>query len=81
MKAKDFLGMLRATPQMFASNKEAFVAQVVTSLIMEDIGIGFGEFYAKHLNQYGSMLLSCDDPFDDEWAHVVVDEALAFIKE
>lgn len=81
MKAKDFLDMIRATPQMYASNKEAYVAQVVTALIMEDVTLAIGEFYGKHLCQYGSLLLTADDPVDDEWAHGVVDEALKLFKE
>lgn len=88
MKAKDYLEQLRKTPRMFASNKESFCAQVLTALIMDDVefnmtgpGSSGGNFYAKHIGHQGSAIIGCNDPFDDEWAHSVVDDALSFIKE
>lgn len=87
MKAKDYLGKLRRAPRMFASNKESFCAQVLTALIMDDVefevpgdGNSGGNFYAKHIGHQGCAIIGCNDPFDDEWAHAVVDDALSFIK-
>lgn len=86
MKAKDYLAKLRQAPGMFASNKESFCAQVITALIMDDIefkipgpGSDVGNFYAKHIGRQGSAIIGCNDPFDDEWAHAVIDDALSFI--
>lgn len=88
MTAKEYLNMMRRAPKMKASSKEAFCAQVITALIMDDIkfevpghGSNSGNFYAKHIGHQGSAIVGCNDPFDDKWAHAVIDDALSFIKE
>lgn len=86
MKAQEFLQKMRYAPGMYASNKESFCAQVVTALIMDDInfhcpgyGNSVGNFYAKHIGHYGNSIVGCNDSFDDDWAHSVIDDALSFI--
>lgn len=86
MKAKEYLENMRKAPLMFASNKEAFCAQIVTSLIMDDVtincpgpGSSSGNFYAKHIGHYGAAIIGCNDSFDEEWAFNVIDDALSFI--
>lgn len=88
MKAKYLLNKLREAPKMCASNKEAFCAIVLTALSMEDIfidmpgpGTAGGSFYAKHIGHQGNAIVGCNDPFDDEWAHSVIDDAIIFIKD
>lgn len=86
MKARDFLMKVRAAPGMFASNKEAFCMTVLTALVMDDVtfevpghGSPSGNFLAKHVGHRGAAIVGCNDPFDDEWAHAVVDDALSLI--
>lgn len=86
MKAREFLLQIRRTPGMYAANKEAFCAMIVTALQMDDIefmipghGSNTGNFYAKHIGRKGSAIVGCNDSFDDVWAHAVVDDALSLL--
>jgi hypothetical protein len=87
MKAIEFLEKLRRTPGMWASNKEAFCVSVLTALIMDDIafkvaGLGnsSGNFLKRHIGYHGAAISGSNDPFSDEWAHAVVDDALRLIE-
>lgn len=86
MRAIEFLIDLRKRPTMYASNKEAFCAAVITALAMEDVRVDTpghgnpeGNFYAKHIGHYGSSIVGCNDPFDIEWAHTVIDDAISYL--
>jgi|SRR5271168_3164830 len=82
MKARSVLEQMRRVPKMFASNKEAFCATVVTAFWMEEVkGFHGGKFYKRHMNGPGNTIVGCNDPFNDKWARAVIDDAMSILKD
>jgi len=77
-RAKKFLERVRETPGMFASNKEAFCATVHTAIYVDGYDVSGGDFYTKHLGARGAAFANVSEPFDNAWAHAVVDDALSY---
>ena len=79
-KAKEILLNTRRAPGMYALTRESFLNRVCTVLEMLDVDNWPQDFYTKHLGTYGSRYLTASDPVDDNWAHLVIDDALSIIE-
>jgi hypothetical protein len=80
-KAREVLDVTRKTPRMFASSRESMLNRVATVMEMIEVDFVPTDFYVKHLGAQGSSYKSWDDPVDDDWARVVIDDALGMISE
>ena len=77
--ALGLLSTIRHRPQMFASMREAFVAQVWAVVFMVGVDADMQDFYKKALGRQGSAVLGLDAEVGTEWARGVIDEAVALL--
>jgi hypothetical protein len=80
-RAEKLLISTRRTPGMYAMTKESFLNRVASIMEMVDDDFDPRAFYAKHLGTYGNTYLHTKDFPDEEWGHVVIDDALRLIKD
>lgn len=75
-RAFNLLLVVRRTPRMFASTREALLAYVAG--VCEVAGDSFDAraFYAKHGGMRGSVMAGLAEPLDDEWAQQVLAAAI-----
>lgn len=75
--ARKYLHSLGRTPSMWASTKEAYLAQVTAILAMalpnfeESLG-----FFGEHAEKEGNAYINLEKPVDQEWADKVIKAAL-----
>jgi len=75
-RASVLLKAIAKTPRMYASCQEAFISHVCGILIMYRIDYPVNKFYEWHLQTNGPMWINLLEPVDDEWAKLVIDNAL-----
>jgi hypothetical protein len=82
--AREFLLRVRRAPHSWASTKEGLALTVLSALMVDGIEIPIrgpgNSFLARHVGSKGNCIVGLRDPYEDEWAHAVVDDALSFIK-
>jgi hypothetical protein len=78
-KAKELLDITRQAPRMFATSREAMMSRVSTILEMANINFAIQDFYKLHLGTNGCAYATWSEDVTDEWALIVIDDALKIL--
>ena len=81
-KARACLARIARRPGMYAFSREALLALVsgILEMACERSFDPRNDFYKRHLGTRGCAYVGLLENFDDEWARVVVKDALAILE-
>lgn len=79
-RAMEVLAQWRKTPQMYATDYEAWITMVWAVIRFVNAQHNAKDFNQRHLGTYGNTFLNLDKKLDTDWACKVIDDAIFIIK-